>query len=360
METSFDEVVLEEIKGEKEDEEKLRRSKSKLYSYPADFTLEVLIEKLHHNEIKLPEFQRRYIWTKEKASGLIESFLLSLPVPPVYLFTRKDGTLLIIDGHQRLQSILRYFDNRWEGESGFKLDLGEESELNNKSFTDLSASDQKRLKNSVMRAVVIEPLESSDDAMYDMFQRLNTGGVLLTPQEIRNSVYHGKFNDLLLRLNLDKNWRMVFGKPTEDNRMRDVELILRGIALCHVGTKVNGDILKYRSSMKSFLNDFMEANQNADEKWLDATRLLFTRTVEQITDDLGEQPFHLRRLMNAPTYDAVFVAFARHLDKIPGDIKSRYQKLKDIRAFQELTGYRPTSETSVNGRMEIAEKVLFG
>jgi len=357
-----DRDFLEPIEEEIEEADRAIRIESKLYSYPADFTLEVLNEKIGKKEIVVPPFQRNYVWSKEKASMLIDSFLRRLPVPPVYLFATNEDNLLIVDGHQRLLTIRRFLEGTWENGEEFKLVLDQEHPFNEKRFEDLDSANQKRFKNSVMRAMVIEPKEGKyANAMYDIFQRLNTGGVLLMPQEIRNCVYHGELNDSFKNLNKIADWRKVIGEPEEDKRLRDIELVLRGIALSYVGQRVGSfDPLKYRPSMKEFLNNFMEEMQNPSKEWLSNVESLFTTTIRLILTALGENPFRVRVAMNAPTYDAVFVAFAKHLGKIPPDIKERYEWLKNENDFQLLTKDRPTSAKSVNGRIEIAQRVLFG
>jgi hypothetical protein len=352
---------VEPVKDEKEDQEKSIRVDNKLYTYSADFTLEVLVTKLNSGEVYVPPFQRKYVWDRAGASKLIESFMRNLPIPPVYLFTNPENKYLIIDGHQRLITVKRFLEKIWEGQEEFRLILNEESEFNNKTYGDFSETEQRRFKNCVLRAVILEPkVERSDEALYDMFERLNTGGNLLKPQEIRNCVYHGKFNDALYSLNKLPEWRKIIGVTPEDNRQRDVELILRGITLYHLGETIDGGVFNYKPSLKAFLNNFMKTNQNSDEAWITGTRTLFTNTVKEILRTLDEKPFHLRRAMNAAAFDAVFVAYARNLKAIPSNIKQRYEKLKMMSAFRDYTEDRPTSEKSVNGRIALAEKTLFG
>ncbi len=357
-----EDIITEHNKDEEADEEKAIKVDSKLYSYPADFTLEVLDSKLRSNEIIVPPFQRKYVWNQIGASKLIESFMRNLPIPPVYLFKTSDETLLIVDGHQRLMTIKRFFDKKWEKED-FKLLLDEKSEFYNKDYEAFSISEKKQFKNCVLRAIIVEPRTGqSDEALYDMFERLNTGGVLLKPQEIRNCVYHGTLNDAFHDLNKVDQWRKIIGTDIEDKRQRDIELILRGIALYNIGIGKDriGQTLQYKPSLKSFLNDFMLTYQNPDEKWLSAMEMLFSNTVQKIVETLGEKPFHLRRAMNAAAYDAVFVAYARNLNNIPPDVKQKYEKLKANSDFRKYTEDRPTGELSVNGRIEKAEKILFG
>ena len=359
--TKQDEDITEFVEDEEEDQEKPIEIDSGLYAYAADFTLEVLDSKLRSEEIVIPPFQRKYVWNQIAASRLIESFMRTLPIPPIYLFTTPENKLWVVDGHQRLITIKRFFENIWEEDEEFKLVLDDKNELNDKSYQNLSDTEQRKFKNAVLRAVIVEPRTgNSDEALYDMFERLNTGGTLLKPQEIRNCVYHGSLNDTLHKLNKNTDWRKILGTEIEDKRQRDTELILRGITLYHIGQKINGSILEYKPSLKNFLNNFMKVNQNPNKASLNNIEKLFLDTTKSIVGTLGEKPFHLRRAMNAATFDAVFVAYARHLNSIPADIKQRYEKLKSNTSFRGYTEERPTGVKSVNDRIDIAEKILFG
>lgn len=354
---------LEPNKDEESDSAKPTKVETELYSFPADYTLELITSKLDKGEVQVPPFQRHYVWSKEKASMLIDSFVRRLPVPPVYLFAQKDRTFLIIDGHQRLITIKRFLQGKWQRREDFRLALEEGNPLKDKRFKDLPPETQRQLKDWVLRAIVIEPKrEEYRDAMYDIFSRLNTGGVNLLPQEIRNSAFHGSFNTSLKDLNKVFEWRKIIGVRKEDPRMRDVELVLRGLALSRIGQLTrSGKPLKYTASLKQFLNDFMTENQNPTEKWLRENETLFKNTIHAILKELGNKPFHLRHnKMNAPAYDAVFVAFSRHSESIPPNMLERWEMLKSNKNFQSDTGYRPTGSKSVNGRIKIAERILFG
>lgn len=353
--TENDELILESDEYEKEAEDEPITVNKHIYSYPADFTLEVLLSKLNSEEITVPPFQRGYVWQQTQASKLIESFMRDLPVPPIYLFSTSENLLWIIDGHQRLITIKRFFEKKWEGNEDFKLLLGDGNIYEGKTYDNFTVTEQRKLKNTVLRAIIIESDGGeSDKALYDMFERLNTGGVLLKPQEIRNCVYHGTLNDIFHDLNKIEEWREILGTNIEDKRQRDIELILRAIAFYNIND-ANG----YTPSLKSFLNGYMKTNQNPDQAQLNEIKSIFTTTVKKIYTSLGPKPFHLKYAMNAPAFDAVFVAFAKH-SKIPIDIKKRYEKLKSNKEFMEYTRDRPTGEKSVNGRIKLANDILFG
>ena len=192
-----------------------------ILTYPADFTLEVLVDKLNKDAISVPRFQRRFVWTISQASKLIESFLLGLPVPPVFLYaTAKDSKTIVVDGQQRLRTIQFFFNGTFGYEEEetrplFRLtNLHPKSQYANKTYEEIESTDPaafRRLNDAVLRSFVVKQLNPNDDtSIVHIFERLNTGGTLLQGQEIRNCVYSGSFNDLLHRLNNDQKWRLIF------------------------------------------------------------------------------------------------------------------------------------------------------
>lgn len=198
MET--DKTFLQEVDSEAEDQE-LSLPQYQIHSYPADFTLEILFQKWKDGEIRKDAFQRNYVWPQVRASKLIESFLLGLPVPPVYLYKDDTGDKLIVDGHQRLRSIVYFFSGIFgdpKGEEGGEeklvpfalIGLHKKSPFLNTTYESLRKDDPtswKKLKDSVLRSIIMKQLTPKDDtSMFEIFSRFNTGGMPLYAQEIRN------------------------------------------------------------------------------------------------------------------------------------------------------------------------------
>ena len=294
-----------------------------------DFSLQVLHDKWRSGEILIPKFQRGYVWSAGQASKLIESFLAGLPVPPVFLYTEQDTQKhLVVDGHQRLRSISYFFDGAFkaEGEPGylrnFQLQgLGSKSRWAEKSFTELSEQDQRRLRNSTLHSVLIAQLDPNDDtSIYHIFERLNTGGTSLKNQEVRNCVYSGPFNDMLMDLNNLPQWRVIVGKPHLDSRLRDAELILRFMALLERAET-------YAQPMKDFMSRFMKRNRFANRKELKVRSELFATTCQRILEGLGPRPFHVWSGLNAAVCDSVMVAFARNPT---ASVKRTREKFADL------------------------------
>ncbi|MBI4652558.1 DUF262 domain-containing protein [Candidatus Desantisbacteria bacterium] len=334
-------------------------------TYPADYTLQVYYEKWKSDEIIIPTFQRKFVWKPSQASRLIESFMLGLPIPQIFIYTDKEQKLLIIDGQQRLKSIFYFFEGLFgeADKSGkrkvFNLDsINEKSKWFNKTFNDFTDADKRKLNNSVLRAIIIKQLDPNDDtSVYHIFERLNTGGTLLKNQEVRNCVYSGKLNGLLLKLNTYPAWRKILGKPKEDSSQKDVELILRYISLFHQKEKEKEN---YKKPMKDFLSSFMKKNRNPSDKFIEDEENRFKKTCDLIIAQLGEKPFNPRGTLNVSFFDSVFVAFAKHFDKYPDDIKARYDNLKSNADFNKYTTSSTTDVEVVKNRLKIAAATLFG
>lgn len=354
---------LEPIESEEADLDATPAS-YEIVTYPADFTLEGLVPKIQRGQIKIPGFQRKFVWSLPQASKLIESFLLGLPVPAVFLYTDpKDNSLLVIDGQQRLLSVKYYFEGFFgppeKGRSTvFALKgLNEKSPYRDKTYAELKDMDEaayNRLNDSVLRAFVVKQLNPKDHtSVHHVFERLNTGGTQLVSQEIRNCIYHGPFNDTLGSLNTDENWRAIYGRKAEDKRGRDVELILRFLALLY-------DSAKYKKPMKDFLSDFMHEHRSASDQTLAKYRRSFVETCDAVRKHLGAKPFHIRAGLNAAVFDSVFVAFGKSRGTIPKDILTRYKRLVQDDVFTGAVSQGTTDEEVVARRLKLAREKLFG
>ena len=353
---------IEDLASEREDLDS-SPARYEVVTYPADFTLEGLVQKYRRKQITIPGFQRKFVWSLRQATRLIESFLLGLPVPAVFLFVDSDDkTFIVIDGQQRLRSIVCFFDGTFGSEelgnrTVFALrGLHEKSPYRDKTYSDLQETDPasfNTLNDAVLRAFVVRQLNPNDTtSAYHIFERLNTGGTHLVSQEIRNCIYRGPFNDLLGNLNGDPSWRRLFGKANEDKRQRDVELVLRFLAL-------REDSGLYKKPMKDFLSAFMDRHRDDGPDVRDAFRVLFRRTMTTILETLGEKPFHIKAGLNAAVFDSVSTAYSKHLDSIPADVGDRYRALVADLEFLDMTSTGTTDEEILSGRLQRAETLLF-
>ena len=182
-----DDAVLETVASEDED----RAEGTPLYrivSYPSDPTLEVIKNMWERAELTIPPFQRGFVWTHPQSSKLIESFLLGLPVPEIFTYKEPDDTLLVIDGQQRLRTICGFFAESLPGGGRFYL-KGVDPRWEGKLYSTLEEDERRRFRVAILRMVTVEQLDPADNkSVYHIFERLNTGGTGLTPQEVRNEV----------------------------------------------------------------------------------------------------------------------------------------------------------------------------
>jgi len=354
---------IEDVRSERDDLDS-SPPQYEVATYPADFTLEGIVTKYKRQQIIIPGFQRKFVWSLRQSTKLIESFLLGLPVPAVFFFVNSDDRkYTVIDGQQRLLSIVHFFDGAFPSANGeqsrkFALrGLHEQSPYRDKTYENLKETDPaafNTLNDSVLRAFVVRQLNPQDTtSAYHIFERLNTGGTHLVSQEIRNCIFSGPFNELLSSLNGKSSWRKVFGKQDPDKRQRDVELVLRFLAL-----RENSD--QYRKPMKDFLSDFMNRHRYDDRGNIESFQTIFEKTMNALSERLGEKPFHIKAGFNAAVFDAVSTAFSKHLDEIPEDISPRYASLVKNESFREMTSARTTDEDIISKRLHHAEEFLFG
>ncbi|GCE93155.1 hypothetical protein NIES46_12040 [Arthrospira platensis NIES-46] len=337
-------------------DEELLTFKYSITSYGADYPVDSLVKRMKNGSIYVPTFQRGYVWDHREASRFIESLLLGLPVPGIFLAKEQDTQkLLVIDGQQRLKTIQYFYDGVFEpNQKEFSL-TKVAHKFDGLTYQTLSEEDRRRLDDSIIPATIVKQDEPSDDnsSIYYIFERLNTGGQQLKPQEIRACIYHGEFNNLLAELNYHQYWRDIYGSPKPDKRMRDQEMILRFLALYFEGDN-------YQKPMKGFLNDFIGKNRHLHRYDKSEIQLAFIRTIETAYDIWGVRAFKPKNQINAAVFDCIMVGLARRLEK--GSIKDKesldtnYQNLFKSQNFLDVTvnSSRTTEKSTVEKRLEQA------
>jgi hypothetical protein len=330
-------------------------------AYPSDLTLSVIHEMWGAGDIIVPEFQRNFVWTIHQSSLLIESFLMGLPVPQVFFYVDESNRNLVIDGLQRIMSLVYYMDGYFGEESihgrkqVFRLTgLNDKSPFARKTFADLDEPAQRKLRGSVLRAINIRQMNPKGErtSVYHIFERLNTGGTPLTPKEIRYCVFRGELVGQLRKLNEDKIWREILGKSTLDRHQKDVELILRVLAL-------SSRFEKYEKPMKEFLNQTMLAERNATSPVARNFVQDFPKLCAIIVDTLGGRPFHLRGRLNASALDSVMCVLLNNIDRIPEDLTQRYARLKQDKEFEEATYYGTSDVAVIKSRFARVTELLI-
>lgn len=277
----------------------LSTDERKLVTQPYDLGVKGITSDIAEGRISLNiVYQRKYVWDSGKASRLIESLLLNVPIPVCYFAEDETGVYEVIDGLQRLQTILNYVNGEF-ALSGISV-LGE---LEGKRFQDLAPRDRRRLENRTIRCIVITD-DSHPDIKFDVFERLNTGAASLTAQELRNCVYRGQFNDYLKDLAIQPFFEEIVGSFS-NKRMEREELILRFFALVD-------DLEAYKPPLRQFLNQYIRDHR----KSAPSTQLvdLFEETCRTISKVFGTTPFKVPGStlpVNRAFFDAVIVAIAR-------------------------------------------------
>lgn len=341
----------------------------------ADLSFRELIQRYDDDELVKPELQRKYVWDRAEASRFIDSLLLGLPVPSIFLAQTQDEKLLIIDGYQRIMTVYDFVSGIFsrDGKS-FSLSRSEKinSRWRGKNFLELSDAEQRRVRNTTIHAIIFAQQQPSqeDTSLFQVFERINTSGRTLLSQEIRNCVAQGSFNSLLFSLNDYAPWRKLFGLNEPDSRMRDMEFILRFFAL--TSEKYRGDT-REKISLRRFLDLYMKANANLPQDQIDPMRQRFTSAIDLVIHAFGENAFHNISPTDStrfvpkfsPTiFDSTLIAadYALRVGDItlpqePGD--ARRALLLDP-AYRLAISQETMKRDSINKRVSMACLHLFG
>lgn len=246
---------------------------------PYDAPVRTLVDEISSKDLIVnPEFQRQNVWRRDRQSKLIESLLLNIPIPVLYFAEDEDGTRVVVDGQQRLRAIEEYYAGQYPLR---KLEVL--SKMNGKRWADLTPKESRTILNRTLRCVVISA-SSPPTLRFEMFERLNTGGMPLNDQELRNCVFRGTLNKLLHEFVREPLWLQVVNRTAPDARMRHEELVLRFFALRSV-------VGNYRPPLKQVLNNYMRSNRNPVNGQLAEMRASFARGLQNCQTVFGSKSF---------------------------------------------------------------------
>lgn len=259
-----------------------------------------------------PSWQRRDVWDYKKQSKFIESVLLDVPLPFIYLAEEEDGTQVVVDGQQRLKALFDFTQGNYALVDGMTLE-----EINGKRFSDLPESYQDAIENRALPMVLIKK-ESAPNVKTDVFERLNTGAVQLNAQELRNCIFMGSFNQLLLELSEDPLFQQLLAFERPDRRMKDVELVLRFFAFYH-------GYGNYNKPLKRFLDDEMKPRRDISDTEKRRLRDIFLRSLRLAQTAFGNHVFRRFEASEAGgrwaaqpnvfLYEVVMYGFAKRADQ---------------------------------------------
>ena len=298
-----------------EDTVKVPKELRKIRTQAYDKSVEDTVRMIEKGRIFLePDFQRNsQVWDYKTASQLIESVLLNVPIPPIYVAEEDDGTWNIIDGLQRLTSFKNFYEGKFKLRGLYYL-----KELNKQNYENLNSNAKGILDNGLLRIILITK-ESHPEMKYDVFMRLNRGSVKLTEQELRNCLYRGTLNDLIKDLRNNQQLLKILNLDSPHKRMDDAELILRYLALSEHYNKESISIDGYKGIMKTFLNSYMETNKNMSEEKILLLKNKFNETLNKVYTIFGENSFKriepdgkYYKWMNKSIYDFIMLSFEKY------------------------------------------------
>lgn len=325
------------------------------------------------------DFQRGFVYNLKKVSKIVESILLGVPLPTVYL-SEERGVYFVIDGQQRLTSILGFIEGKLPNAQGnwigyFRLNgLEVLAKHNSKKLNDLDSEERATFENYKLSTIIFKS-DSDSDLKFEIFERLNTGSVALNDQELRNCIYRGDYNNLLKSLSSDLDFRQIIGIVKPESRMRDVELVVRFAAFFHNGYQT------YISPIKRFLNKEMESFREIGETEKDIISKAFRQSVALTKNIFGTNAFKRfytgsrtdnkgyweKFKINVSLFDIIMYSFATYNEN---DLLRNKDSIRELliflmtsdEKFIESIEKSTSSTKAVNARFEIwtnnLEKIL--
>ena len=308
-------------------------------SQPNDWNISTLRDKYERGQVDLqPHYQREYVWElkPELPSRLVESLLLEIPVPPIYFGKMQGGRLEVIDGQQRLTTLIKFVRNEFPLQR-----LQRMASLNGRFFRDLSEEHQAKVEDAPIRSIVIDA-GTNQNLRYEVFERLNRGSMGLNEQELRNCVYRGPFCDLLAELEKEPIWRKIKGGDKPEPRFVEREMILRFLAFANR----LGD---YKGKLKGFLNDYMGKYAPKDDADIKSQAQQFRQTMHNVWAVFGEKS---ARLYNTGTEDrptvegkwepkfsisALDIQAAALMGQHPGKVQAASEQIREMYVYYLLT-----------------------
>ncbi len=324
---------------------------------------ELLRKEAQGRIVLAPNFQRKDVWNNNQRCELIESVLLGIPIPLIYLFESEDGIRQIIDGKQRITSLKLFINNELKLTNLVML-----SNLDGKTFADIDPQLQARIEDYQINTYVIQP-PTPEYVKFNIFDRVNRGGTRLNKQEMRHALYQGKVTELLENLTQNQHFKLATGDGVKPERMRDKYLILRFISFYLYRTGQLGSY-QYKSDIDEFLAYVMKfINQKADDTFIEQLQRNCEWGLHNVYRLLGSEAFRFapvngskRRQINMGLFEMLVFAFKSDkysqlsADKIRQNIESRKAMIDDQGLFSGIVD----STSYVDMRFDIADEISLG
>jgi hypothetical protein len=353
-------------------------------STPNDFNVATIASFMDSGAIHIPAFQRHYVWDMTRASRLIESLILGLPIPQTFWYEESPNRFLIVDGQQRLLTIYFFWKGRFPKKAAratlrsaasdgstampddilhddglfqsFKLRLPTPTDepmhpLHGQTYKSLGDRQTQFNMRPIRNIILSQTAPSNDDSsVFEIFSRLNSGGVALRHQEIRASLFYGQLFDFLAEANLEVGWRRLAGIQP-DPRMKDVETILRGFAMAEKADT-------YKPSLPKFLNQFAKERRNIDSRELDEYRAAFQGFVGSFDDSSADIFLSQTRRFSPTLYDSTFAAAYDFLRAGQSIDPESVVELRADHGFRASTESRAGDTSNVAARIAAARRII--
>ena len=337
------EEINNHIVSDEEINEKYISGEVRIVTEQARYPLDTICTMLNSGKYQLrPDFQRRRRWERPKQSRLIESFIMNIPIPPIFLYEYEFSKYEVMDGLQRLTAIKELYDDKFplEGLEYWK-------ELNGKKYSELpqeikSGIDRRYLSSLILLKETANSKTKADEMKQLVFERINSGGVKLEYQESRNALYSGNFNDLVITLSRNEYFCKIFDIPISEEEteelanntmyktMADVEMVVRFFAMRYLD--------EYEGiTLKVFFDKFTDSANKLSQSVLDDYQHVFEQTIKLVFDIYGEQAFclykqisgkeqwYLTRNPKKTIYDPVMTVLSQKLDYADSFLKNKDQ-----------------------------------
>lgn len=339
---------------DKEINEKYKRGEVRIITEQARYPIKSIEIMIDSGDYKLnPEYQRRKRWDDERKSKLMESFIMNVPLPPIFLYEYEYSKFEVMDGLQRLTSIYDFYKNKFQ-----LVGLEYWKELNGKSYNELPSEIKKGIDRRYISSIVLleetaKTPEEAEKLKQIVFERLNSGGEKLTPQETRNALYNGNFNQLCIKLaeneKFKKMWKIQSESDTIYKKMEDVELVLRFFAYRF--------LTEFKSTKEKFFDEYLKHANTFAKPTISGLENLFIETIDIIWKVFGEDAFLLpknERKNKRPTtviYDPLMQVIAQYVEKKDKLIEKK-DSIRDIKSKKLHEEYASNGKLLFDGKYD--------
>lgn len=312
-----------------------------------DYTIEYLVDKFKKGDFFIPDYQREFIWKESNRSLFIESILLGLPIPFMFFGNCENGKIEIIDGAQRIQTLNSFISDEFKLSGLKKLD-----QLNKFFYSDLSDSQQRKLKEKTLRIITLEE-NTPNSIRQDLFNRINTSGIKANSSEIRRGSYPGKFTSFIEACCKNELFNELCPVPEKGvSRHERFELVLRFFAYTN-------DYLSFVHSVNTFLDDFLVRNMETFDE--DAYQEEFLRMLQFVKSFFPNGFAKIKNATATPRvrFEAIAVGVALALRENPSLTVTDLTWLESDEFKRYTTSDASNNQGKLRGRIEYVRDQLL-